>query len=91
MKELAAYSNDECLHVLKFLEQLGLCYKLKGTEIEHYGQKGYLFNSLRPRADMLQIPLENHDHRISWQTYTLGCFVIGSITTLAIFATSLIS
>jgi hypothetical protein len=61
--------------MLKFLEQLQLCYELKDREIEHYGQAGYLFNSLRPTAgtqllnvvfielfvDILQLPLDEQE------------------------------
>jgi hypothetical protein len=36
--------------MLKFLEQLQLCYELTEREVQHYGQRGYLFSSLRPSA-----------------------------------------
>lgn len=39
-----------------------MCYELTDQEIYHYGQKGYLFTSLRPRGDVLRIPLTPQDH-----------------------------
>ncbi len=54
--------EEEYEHMLKFLEQLEVCYELSEKEALHYGQKGFLFTSLRPRADLLQIPFDKNDH-----------------------------
>ena len=41
-----------------------MCFELKEKEIENYGQSGYLFTSLRDKADILQIPFnEKEDHK----------------------------
>lgn len=57
--------EEQYAQMLRFLEQLQMCYELTEREVAHYGQGGYLFTSLRPRADVLHIPLDPQDHQVS--------------------------